>query len=861
MPSQVYNEHLDGGVLTCNLLFQATVGANSSTTYYIYYGNTSALPPTYVTDLSSTSSLGLTTITSGYFDLDLDSDSGVISRIRLRTGSDTNLPLSPESAVYWGWHQACSSLDGNITGKNNLCSGGSAPASGLDLATTIDGPLAKEYTFTSVKGVATYTVSYRFYSHAPFYTYHLSRVGTTSAVMNNFWYSNGNFSRLGIGSGGTPATVYNAYDDGADHARMASFATLDLASIDGLDNDGTDLGGTDYRIPTASGLDLFVLTGVNQAGIEGSLARIDASLGTVFGDVEDVPEGIYGSPIHLNTNVWALTSFDWQNPAIPIGQTVSWRIKYCDASDNCSLTDIQSFAITETPPDTPTPTATTTNTPTPTADTNLIFSDGFESGDFSVWSSVYTGDGDLTVSPDAALVGSFGMHALINDNFALYVQDDNPIAEDHYQTSFYFDPNSIPMGQGDILAIFFAYADPATVVIRFELRYFNGVYQVRPRMVTDSGTWASGPWIALADTPQRFQLDWQGASAPAANNGSLVFWIDGVLRASISGVDNDTRRIDYIRMGSVAAAMPTTRGVLFFDQFQSWRAGGAVPPTRTPTLTATSTSTSTQTPTPTQTGTPAPTATETPTPTETLMPTPTTTSEPTNTPTSTPTETQTPTPTAVPTETATPTATEFGILFADGFESGDFSVWSSVYTGDGDLTVSPDAALVGSFGMSALINDNFALYVQDDNPTAEDHYQTSFYFDPNSIPMGQGDMLAIFFAYADPATVVVRFELRYFNGVYQLRPRMVTDIGTWASTPWIPLSDAPQRFQLDWHGASAPGANDGALVFWIDGVQRASISAVDNDTRRIDYIRMGSVGAAMPTTRGVLFFDQFESTR
>ena len=345
VPVQVYDEE-DGGILTCHLLFQASVDANASRTYYVYYGNPSATPPSYATDLTSSAAGDLLTVHNNFFDLDLDTDSGVVSRLRLLGGSNTNLPLSPESDYYWGWHQVCSSADGNITGKDSHCAGGGAPATGLAMATTLDGPIVKEFTLTSVKGAATYTMTFRFFVNAPYYQYTLTRAGTSASVMNNFWYANGNFTRLGIGSGGSPSTVYNTYSYGTDEVRIASFASVDYASIDGTNNDGTDLGGTDYQHPTASDLALYVATGVTQEATEGVLGRLAAPATLELGAVEDAPEGQYGSPMDVGgATAWTSTAFTWQNPAISDGTIVHWRTRYCDLSDNCGTTDVMSFTV------------------------------------------------------------------------------------------------------------------------------------------------------------------------------------------------------------------------------------------------------------------------------------------------------------------------------------------------------------------------------------------------------------------------------------------------------------------------------------------------------------------------------------
>ena len=127
-------------------------------------------------------------------------------------------------------------------------------------------------------------------------------------------------------------------------------------------------------------------------------------------------------------------------------------------------------------------------------------------------------------------------------------------------------------------------------------------------------------------------------------------------------------------------------------------------PTPTPTPTATPTNTPTPTPTATETSTPTSTATSTSTATRT----PTATNTPTSTATPTATATNTPTKTSTPTRTPRPPVitVDEGSIFSDGFESGNLNAWSSSVQDNGDLYVASPGALVGSYSMRALIDDN-----------------------------------------------------------------------------------------------------------------------------------------------------------
>ncbi|MCA9873222.1 MAG: S8 family serine peptidase [Anaerolineales bacterium] len=227
---------------------------------------------------------------------------------------------------------------------------------------------------------------------------------------------------------------------------------------------------------------------------------------------------------------------------------------------------------TPTPTATATPTMTPTPTPTATATAmpdDLIFSDGFEAGDFSSWTAVYDREHDLAVSPAAALVGGKGLAALIDNRAAMYLRDSTPYQESRYRVRFYFDPNSIAMNAGNTHRIFAGRSSSAEVV-RIDFRYASGAYQLRASARTDAGSYVNTSWYTISDAPHAVEFDWQAASA-GANNGYLGLWIDTVLRQTKSGIDNDTMRIEEARLGPLSGLDSPTRGTELFDDFVSRR--------------------------------------------------------------------------------------------------------------------------------------------------------------------------------------------------------------------------------------------------------------------------------------------------
>ncbi|HKY54137.1 MAG TPA: DUF4832 domain-containing protein [Anaerolineales bacterium] len=282
-------------------------------------------------------------------------------------------------------------------------------------------------------------------------------------------------------------------------------------------------------------------------------------------------------------------------------------------------------------------------------------------------------------------------------------------------------------------------------------------------------------------------------------------------------------------------------------------------------------------PTPTRTQTSAATATRTVTQTSTSLPptapsTSTAASTATGLPASSPTATQvsstnpsplpvTSSPTSPSARTPTPPSIVADAIFADSFESGSFSTWTSNLTDGTDLSVSTAAALSGIQGMQALIDDNTTIYVRDDSPNAEPRYRMRFYFDPNSISMASGNTHFIFKGFMGTATEVLRMEFRQSSGVYQLNASLLNDGSVWTYTNWSTISDASHFIELDWQAATAANANNGSLTLWIDGVQQPAVTGIDNDTLRIDRIRLGALTGIDTATRGTYYFDAFESRR
>lgn len=204
---------------------------------------------------------------------------------------------------------------------------------------------------------------------------------------------------------------------------------------------------------------------------------------------------------------------------------------------------------------------------TTTGPSNVIFSDGFESGSFSAWSSKVDAENDLSVTTAAALQGSYGMAALIDNTTLMYIQDNTPVAEKAYNARFYFNPNSVTFLTASSNRIFVA-RNNTVDILRLDMRIAGGVYQLRASVRLDSGAYSNTIYYNMTNAPQAIELAWKASSAPGANNGVLELYIDGVLKQTLTGLDNDTLAIELARLGMLAGNLSGTE---YFDAFVSTR--------------------------------------------------------------------------------------------------------------------------------------------------------------------------------------------------------------------------------------------------------------------------------------------------
>jgi hypothetical protein len=205
---------------------------------------------------------------------------------------------------------------------------------------------------------------------------------------------------------------------------------------------------------------------------------------------------------------------------------------------------------------------------------DLIFGDDFESGNFAAWSSASTDGGDLSVTPGAALVGTGGLQGVVDDTTGIYVQDDTPNDEVAYRARFRIKPNGFDPGESRgqrRTRVFIGFEEnPSRRLFAVVLRRLNGQYALMGRVRLDAGVQTDTGFFDISDAPHAVEVRWIRSSTPSSNDGRFEFYVDGTLRSTLTGLDNNQSAVDFARLGALSVKGGAA-GTLFWDSFESRR--------------------------------------------------------------------------------------------------------------------------------------------------------------------------------------------------------------------------------------------------------------------------------------------------
>jgi len=177
---------------------------------------------------------------------------------------------------------------------------------------------------------------------------------------------------------------------------------------------------------------------------------------------------------------------------------------------------------------------------------------------FSVASSA-----QLTLAIDTALTGR------------AYVQDNSPSAEQLYRARFYVDLTSLTPGSADTFDHFTAYGGSGAVQFDLQLED-SGANIALVASARDGGSFSTVTAdSSLPSTYFAVEFEWK-ASDTGSSNGHLDVWVDGSPVTGLSGLDNETGQIDFVRWGAVDGVDSTTSGTMNLDEFVSQRSSSMI---------------------------------------------------------------------------------------------------------------------------------------------------------------------------------------------------------------------------------------------------------------------------------------------
>jgi hypothetical protein len=198
---------------------------------------------------------------------------------------------------------------------------------------------------------------------------------------------------------------------------------------------------------------------------------------------------------------------------------------------------------------------------------DVLFSDSFESGNTSAWNGGATGP--VSVTPAAAMAATTqGMQVAFTGNQPGYVTDNSPANETTYHARFYFNPRGTLSGNTQ-MDIFAARNTVGVNVVRVQYRRTGaggGTYQVRLSVSRFGGT-TNTNWVTITNNAAHYiELDWQSAASATAR-----FYVDGVLQQTLTGLNTAAFTVDTVLLGPSGGLVATAGGTPYFDQFESRR--------------------------------------------------------------------------------------------------------------------------------------------------------------------------------------------------------------------------------------------------------------------------------------------------
>jgi len=178
----------------------------------------------------------------------------------------------------------------------------------------------------------------------------------------------------------------------------------------------------------------------------------------------------------------------------------------------------------------------------------------------------------LSATAAAAGLGTYGFSINITDAVNRFGMLTGPVAETHLIFECWIDPNTLTMATNDQFD--FQRLNGANAAAM--LSYDGASYEIQGTIRTDSVTWTSTAKYNITDAWHYVRIIWGASSGAGNDDGYLYLYIDGTLKESSTGVDNDTLTATEVDYGPINLDAGTS-GVFYMDEMK-WSNGPGAPP-------------------------------------------------------------------------------------------------------------------------------------------------------------------------------------------------------------------------------------------------------------------------------------------
>jgi hypothetical protein len=206
--------------------------------------------------------------------------------------------------------------------------------------------------------------------------------------------------------------------------------------------------------------------------------------------------------------------------------------------------------------------------------TCILFTDDFETGDFTLWTRFNDGGGWLYPCTDAAINETWGACVERGDNDKRkQFTDETPVDQTTFGAHFSFDINSLSLVEGErfrFMQVKWGVERPFFIVLKYE----SGQYLIQLNTLLDDLTKTKTGWYVLTDEPHTIEVNWQAASFDGANDGYAKLYIDDVLQEELIGLDNDTMFIEKFKVGFTSRLVgKSISGIFYVDDVATCSTG------------------------------------------------------------------------------------------------------------------------------------------------------------------------------------------------------------------------------------------------------------------------------------------------